>query len=91
MTLDEFSKNNIHLVDFELYQISINDLLIFQNQLRGENFGKIGLLDCGSSLGSWLNGFSLSQATVMGSVNTFPAAKIHSSSWGRLTLSIAFV
>jgi len=63
VTLDEFSNNDIQLVDFEPYQISINHLLIFQNQLPGENFGKIGLLDRGSSLGSWLNDFSLSQAT----------------------------
>ena len=65
-THDELSNNDIQLVDFEPYQISINHLLIFQNQLPGENFGKVGLLDRGSSLGSWLNDVSLSQATSNG-------------------------
>ena len=63
VTHDEFSSNDIQLVDFEPYQISINHLLIFQNQLPGENFGKVGLLDRGSALGSWLNDCSLSCAT----------------------------
>ena len=62
VTLDEFSNNDIELVDFEPYQISINHLLIFQSQLPGKNFGKIGLLDRGSSLGAWLNDVSLSHA-----------------------------
>ena len=59
---DELSSNDIQLIDFEPYQISIHHLLIFQNQLPGENYGKVGLLDRGSSLGSWLNERSLSQA-----------------------------
>ena len=59
---DELSSNDIQLIDFEPYQISIHHLLVFQNRLPGENFGKVGLLDRGSSLGSWLNERSLSQA-----------------------------
>jgi CRP-like cAMP-binding protein len=46
---DELSYNDLTLNDMEPFQVSINHLLIFEDE------GKIGIFDRGSSRGSWLN------------------------------------
>jgi pSer/pThr/pTyr-binding forkhead associated (FHA) protein len=46
---DELSYNDLTLNDMEPFQVSINHLLIFEDN------GKIGIFDRGSSRGSWLN------------------------------------
>lgn len=49
------SGNDLNLHDFEPYQIDEHHLLIFEERRSEAQHGRIGILDRGSRLGSWLD------------------------------------
>ena len=58
-TNDPLANNDLSLIDFEPYQVSIHHLLIFQEQSPGGGGGRIGVFDRGSAQGTWINGSPL--------------------------------
>ena len=58
-TNDPLANNDLSLMDFEPYQVSIHHLLIFQEPSQAGVVGRIGVFDRGSAQGSWINGAPL--------------------------------